>query len=172
MFNRHIRAIVFVSAVCLASGSVRADGGATVDNPLYKAWASHAVGSSAAYSAEGTGPGGKPMAMTITSTLKEKTDESVTVESAIDGHTHSRTIPAKIPADAVKSAGDDEDVKAMDKTIKCKKVEMSAVADGESGSDKATICLSDEVVGGLVKMVVSGPNGPGVTVTITASDAK
>jgi hypothetical protein len=167
-------------AICLAAAGVRAgDNAAKVDNPLYKGWSKYKVGSSVTYKAEAPGPDGKIAVVTVTSTLTRLTDDGAEIDAAasVDGKppTHkTRTIPAKVDVDVVKSGGENEDVEAMGKMIKCKKYELPQSADGGADEEKFQYWISDDVVGGLVKMAVPAARrgGKETTVTVQSSQAK
>jgi hypothetical protein len=170
MMRKLTVAVVALLSVCL---TVRADEPAKTDNPLYTGWAKYKEGSSMTMEVTMPATAATPAkTMTVKSTLKSLTADTATIESTdAANHTFTRKIPAKITAGDTKQAGE-EDVAAMGKTFKCTVCEMKAVADGESGDDTATVYLSDEVVGGMVKLVAPGPGGSKIEVKLTSSDPK
>jgi hypothetical protein len=138
---------------------------ASVDNPRYQGWAKFKKGSNSTYSST-ISMNGMQIEVQSTSTLEDFTDDQVTVEVKVtvnimgQPHTSARTttIPAKVSSDDLKETGE-EDVKAMDRTFKCKVYDTVHQGSGTNAARK--IWVSAEVPGGMVKFAGSSPTGAG-----------
>jgi hypothetical protein len=183
------RLLVLASVLVLGFAAIvpaRGDEAPMVDSPQYAAWAKFKPDSSSTLSAD-MKMGPNTVHVETTTTLKSVTPEKVEVQSAgkmsFMGHDNetpvqTRTIAAKEAKQDKKDLGE-QDVAAMGKTFKCKVYEITGAnagapsAHGGAGADaKATIYVSDDVPGGLVKMDIAGANGQKMTFTLTAMDSK
>jgi hypothetical protein len=181
MSAKRIGTAVFGLVLGLGFAGVRADdpAPAKVDNPLFTAWSKCEVGATMTLEADVESPDGQKVHITITDTLKEKTADGVKIES-VSQHGEQKeepktaTFPAKLDAADAKKTGD-EDVKAMDKTFKCKVYDVTFAAVGGEGDMKdltMTIDVNDDVPGGIVKAVFHAPDGKEIPFTVTAYKAK
>jgi hypothetical protein len=157
MMTKRIGLAAFGLMLGLSFTAARADD-AKVENPMCTAWNKCDAGTSVTMEADFDPGNGQKVHMTGTDTLKEKTADGVKVDSvadvAGDKHEDSHTYPAKVDAADCTDTGKTEDVKAMDKTFKCKVYEMSGACVGQPGETKATVYMSDEMPGGAVKVVL------------------
>jgi hypothetical protein len=160
------------SVICamMLVGIARAE---QMENPAYKQWAKFKPGTSATMTNE-TVAAGQTTKSEMKSTLKEVTDDKVTIEVAttmevagqkMAGPAQSIEIKKMVdkPADGAKPASDkeqphfkseaktsDEEVKVGAGTFKATKTESNSEASGMK--TKATVWTSEEVPGGIVKM--------------------
>ena len=204
--SRRRRRFVAVAALAVAaaawvgpSSAVRAEDKPTtaptaerVDNPLYKAWANSKPGSTTTLGLDADSPMGKvhvDMVFTLDGVDKDGATVEVTGTVTMGGQAHAgepkkQTIPAKVSADDVKATGD-KDVDAMGKTFKTKVYEVHpaamgtmppAAAGANARKQTATLYLSDDVPGGIVKLEatggIAGKAGKTQTATVTSFEAK
>jgi hypothetical protein len=153
-------------ATTAPAAAVPADGKA--DNPLYLAWGKFDVGVSVTLE----GDMDKDH-VSATLTLKSKDAAAATVDvvsqkpnNGGDSHTETNTVPAKVDCDDVKQLKD-EQVTVMDKPIKCRVYQATDVVVGGTGNTKMTLYVSDDIPGGIVKMVVHEGDKDG-TLVVTA----
>lgn len=175
---RSIRRVAVLSAALLLVTTASVSVAAQVENPPYKAWAGFKPGSSETlgYTVES---GGMKMEMESTSTLKEVTEDHVTIEVQVkmnmmgqERTTPARTqiIPAKADAKDVKELGE-EKVEAAGQTFECKVFEAKVDQPGHGGQPihtEAKMWISPKVPGGVVKMESSSHGAPGTNGTVTS----
>ncbi|MCC7351315.1 MAG: hypothetical protein IT446_12170 [Phycisphaerales bacterium] len=158
-------------ALVLGLGIARAEDQATLmDNPLFEVWSAHNIGSSETLEGKITGPGGQQMVMESTYTLKEKTDDYVTVETSASmemmGQKHNlppqqKQIKAQVEKVDVVRVGSEE-VSAMGQTFECDVYEIHS--DNSKPTEvNAKLWANKDVPGGVVKMEANSPHG---TVTL------
>jgi hypothetical protein len=184
------RAFLFALVVvaCFA-GAVRADdSAATKDNPNYLVWSKFKPGSTTTVVADIT-EGKDNVHIETTRTLLSVSADNVVIETTsirkTKGHEITQapvkqTIPAKTDKDEIKETGT-KDMDAMGKTFKCRvwdsapaKAAKPAESSKVSASEgmKATIYISDEVPGGIVRLDGIAQNGSSVTFILTKFEAK
>lgn len=137
-----------------------------MDNPLFEVWSGHNVGSSETLEGKINGPNGQQMVMESTYTLKEKTDDQVTIETTVSmemmGQKHTmppqqKAIKARVEKVDFEQVGSEE-VSAMGKTFKCEIYEAHQ-DNSKSKEFKAKVWVNKDVPGGVVKMEANTPQG-------------
>jgi hypothetical protein len=172
-----------LGTVCSAA---RADDSA---NPKYTAWSNFKAGSSSTVEADMDVQGNKfhiSMVRTLVSIDADKAVVAIKSTVNVMGHDHdapirTETISAKGNPDSLSPTGE-KDVEAMGKTFKCKvfdaKGNPNAVPDRSAGpignvdNMKATVYVSDQVPGGLVRLESTTMTGKDLTFVLTAMEAK
>ena len=167
-----------------------AQAGDLKDNPNYQIWSKFKPGSSSTVTAD-IRDGDDNMHVETTRTLVSVTDDEVLVKTVsklrrkgkeTTQQPVSQTIKAKTDKDEIKQTGD-KDTEAMGKTFKCKiwdsagpkateKPKPGEHKTTDPGAIKATIYVSDEVPGGIVRLDGVGANGETVTFVLTKFEAK
>jgi hypothetical protein len=161
--------IGFVTAIGLADDKTD-----KIDNPLYSAWSNFQPNASATYEGDVESSNGEKSHVKTSITLIERTADGMKIQASVgDGNSaaksDSKSIPAKVAAGDARHLRD-EDVTAMGKNFKCKVFEIKSAAAGEEGDDTATVYLSDDVPGGMVKMVFHTQGEKDQTLLLTASN--
>lgn len=171
-----------LSVILATTAAARADGPAattapadTVANPQYDQWAKYKPGTAVTLVADTDAGGLGRVHLEVTQTLRSITPEAATLSHAnrqmIDGRLQpagrvtTQTIAARQPASAMRDVGS-ADVQAMGRAFKCRVCEMSQP--GPVGQTHVTAYLSDEVPGGVVKLVVRSGKGTAITFLINA----
>jgi hypothetical protein len=185
-------AVVSLAAFCLGwtiNSTARAAD--EVASPQYQAWAKFKPGSSSTLTSDmKVGPNGSmTIHVEMTTTLLSVTPEQAEVEAVSKtdmmgrggNPTHvKRTIKAKEPARDMKETGT-EDVKAMDKTFKCKVFKLSGEAAANQGSGRGgrgpanatvTLYVNPDVPGGIVKMETIAEGAPPFIFILSAMNVK
>ena len=143
---------LLVPGVCVAGN---------VDNPEYKAWSKFGVGSMVEYKVQSEAAGTKTES-TMTTTLVEKTDEKIVLETktkmVVAGNemtmpAQKRDVPATIDqpegqGDGPEATEGKEDVEAAGKTLSCKTTETVNESNGMTTTSKVWQCA--DVPGGMV----------------------
>ena len=166
-------------AMVMGMGWARAEDQAPLmDNPLFEVWSSHNVGSSETLEGKISGPNGQEMIMESTYTLKEKTDDHVTIETAATmemmGQKHTmppqqKEIKAQVEKVDVEKVGSEE-VSAMGQIFDCDIYEVHT-DNSKAGGIKAKIWSCKDVPGGVVKMEANTPHGT-MTLMLKNYDSK
>jgi len=187
-YNAVVAFSIFCVGAALSSAAWAAD---EVDSPQYQAWAKFKPGSSATLTSDmKVGPNGSmSVHVEMTRTLVAVTPDHVEVDAASTAQVMGRgsnpthvksTIKAKEPAKNYQEAGA-EDVKAMDKTFKCKVIKLSGEAAASEGSGrggrapvnaKVTVYVNSDVPGGVVKMETVAEGAPPTTFILTGMNVK
>jgi hypothetical protein len=163
--------------------------GDTKDNPNYQVWAKFKPGSSSTVVAD-IRDGQDNIHIETTRTLVSVTADQVVVKMVsirkTKGHETTQTpvnqtFAAKIDKEEIKETGT-RDMDAMGKTFKCRVWDSApakpAPAAGQDSKIvaaegmKATIYVSDEVPGGVVRLDGVAQNGQSVTFILTKFEAK
>jgi hypothetical protein len=171
--------------LAVATASIaRADDAAKVDNPQYGLWAKYKPGTSATLVADvDAGKKGK-VRLELTRTLRSVTSGSLLVlgvtRASVNGVAQpaGRPVPQSIPAQVTAAEAHrtgTADVTAMGRTFACRVYEVTnppGVDAPGTPANKATAYLSDDVPGGVVKLVATVAGGKTITFTLTATDVK
>jgi hypothetical protein len=184
------RGILF--SVCFAVGcfsAISARAGDMVDNHKYQVWAKFKPGSSSTIATD-MEKGTAKFHLEMTRTLISIDSDNAVVETVskvtVMGQEHAaparrETIPVKIDKekDSIKETGD-KDIDAMGKTFKCKVFEATGDPDAPAAHGpaanpdtmKATVYISEDVPGGLVRLDSNGQDGKAITFILTAMESK
>jgi hypothetical protein len=183
MKRQFLVGVILLASLC--PSALRADDKA--DNPKYTSWAKFKPGSSSTVAADMEVNGSK-YHISLTRTLVSIDADNAVVESKstmnLLGHDQTmparqETIPSKIAKDELKETGT-KDVQAIGKTFKCRVYETNG-GSGAAGaahspanpeSMKASVYMSDDVPGGLVRLEAVGRNGAPLTFILTAMESK
>jgi hypothetical protein len=167
-----------LASAALAEGPATAPA-ATVDNPQYGMWSTFKPGSSATMVGDiDAGAMGK-VHLEVTQTLQSVTADAATLSQAtrvtLAGQPQparppaTQVVPAKQATEAMTQTGT-ADVQAMGRTFSCRVYEVGRSAG--AGSPKGTAYVANGVPGGVVKLVLVGPNGKSLTFVLAATDVK
>jgi hypothetical protein len=182
--------LAFLFVLAGLFGPALALGGDLKDNPNYQVWARFKPGSSSTVTAD-IRDGDGNMHIETTRTLVSVTDDEVVIKTVsklrrkgkeTTQQPISQTIKAKTDKDEIKETGD-KDMDAMGKTFKCRVWDSTGPKAAEKpkpgehktiepGAMKATIYVSGDVPGGVVRLDGVGPNGENVTFVLTKFEAK
>ena len=150
---------------------------ATVDNPQYALWSTFRPGSSATMAGDlDAGAMGK-VHLEVTQTLQSVAPDAITLSQAtrltLSGQPQPARPPAKQVIPAKQAAADmtpagTADVQALGKTFSCRVYDVGRAG----GGPKGTAYVASGVPGGVVKLVLVGPNGRSLTFVLSATDVK
>ena len=179
--------LVFIAGTIWLTPLARADD--TRDNPNYQVWSKFKPGSTSTVSAD-LRDGQDNIHVETTRTLVSITADQVVIHKVSTatqkGHIKTQapvteTIPAKTTKDEIKETGH-KDVDAMGKTFNCRvwdsttappKANTGPGAKPAPGDGvKATIYISDDVPGGIVRLDGTGPNGQSLVFVLTKFETK
>ena len=183
---RSLPAAIILSGCFFACTALAAE---MKDNPNYLVWAKFKPGSSCTVAAD-IRDGQDYILIETTRTLVSVTADQVVVQTVTrakrNGHEDpavpiNQTITAKTDKDEIRETGR-KDVDAMGKTFACRVWDSTpAKADPSAGhsstpapaeSLKATIYVSDDVPGGVVRLEGQGPKGQSILFILTTFAAK
>ena len=182
MVKGPMRSVVaaFVGMSLLAAGATRAQSaseGEMVDNPAYKSWASHKVGTAVTYDST-TDAAGQQFKMQMTQKLTELTPEKAVIEvktkidiaGAPDQAPQKQTINAKVKKSDIVGTGTlppgvkgkatekgKEKIDVAGKNYECQVWEFTGEANGVKTSGKSW--TSEKIPGTLAKMESSAEVG-------------
>lgn len=161
--------------------------GDEIDNPEFKMWSAYGVGTAVTLKSV-TDTSGQKMEMSMTTTLKSKSDKELVLETkmkmvfsgqTIDQPPTTRKVPAKVkkpkPVDTKKVKKPEtgkETIEAAGQKFACTWTKTTIEAAGSKTESKVWMC--DEVPGRVVKMeaVTSGEFATKMTQTLTKMTVK
>lgn len=151
-----------------------------VDNPEYASWARQKPGAWVRWKVE-THTGAMKVETELTWTLQKLTPQEAVIEEKTvlngekTGHTSSRTLTPKIRKGTLSDGTrvevpkeGEEEIQVKGRALKCKWVEQKF--SGRAGSIRTY--ASDDIVGGVAKMVIKHDVAGKLTMTMTVTDWK
>jgi hypothetical protein len=186
--RRAIRVAILLALLFPAGISAIAQAGESRDNPNYAVWAKFKPGSTSTVTAD-IRDGENNIHVEVTRTLESVSDDKIVVKkvsvSKEKGHVQTtapetETIPAKTEKDEIKETGK-KDIDAMGKTFKCRVWDSKTAGKAAAGTPSnpapaptvnATVYVSDDVPGGVVRLDMVTPKGQSVNFVLTSFEAK